>query len=274
MSTAIRGDLEIYYEVHGRGTARMPAVLLMGLGADLTSWERVVPLLAGDRRLILIDQRGVGRSSRPPGVYTTADMADDVAAVLDDAGVARAHVVGLSLGGAVAQQLAIHHGRRVRSLALLATFADGKAWLEGIRRRDPELADGLLQATRVADARLLTAGLVSMVYTERFIALEKQKLRQLFESAAGADGTGLAGQLAAAFSHNTLGRLATIGAPTLLVSAGADLLVPNMLELASGLNRPKVVTIPGAPHGMHLEAPDEVAEILRGWFTAQDPPGA
>src|SRR5215468_7406251 len=104
---------DIYYEIHGDG-ATTPVVLLMGLAVDATGWEATVPALARDRRVVILDNRGVGRSKKPPPPYSTAEMADDAAAVLDEIGVAHAHVVGVSLGGAIAQELALRHGERVK----------------------------------------------------------------------------------------------------------------------------------------------------------------
>src|SRR5579871_3199229 len=89
----------IYWEEHGAGE---PLLMIMGLGASLDWWYRTLPVVSRHYRAILFDNRGVGRSDRPPGPYTIAQMAADGAAVLDAADVARAHVFGVSMGGIIA----------------------------------------------------------------------------------------------------------------------------------------------------------------------------
>src|SRR5262245_40733855 len=120
MPIARSGDVDIYYEVQGSGPG-VPAVLIMGLATDMHGWERVVPALDG-RPLVLLDNRGVGRSGKPKGPYTTSLLADDAAAVMEAVGLAQAHVLGTSLGGMIAQELALRHPQRVRSLALIVTM--------------------------------------------------------------------------------------------------------------------------------------------------------
>src|SRR5512132_2898485 len=101
------------------GGSGPPVLLVMGLGMNATGWWRTVPVLAqAGLRVLAFDNRGVGRSDRPPGPYTVAEMADDCAAVLDAAGEETAHVYGISLGGMIAQEFALRHPGRLRSLVL------------------------------------------------------------------------------------------------------------------------------------------------------------
>src|SRR4051794_5833622 len=98
----------------------------MGLGMNATGWWRTVPVLAAAGfRVVSFDNRGVGRSSRPPGPYGVASMADDAVAVLDAAGIDRAHVYGISLGGMIAQEIALRRPERVDSMVLGATTPGG-----------------------------------------------------------------------------------------------------------------------------------------------------
>src|SRR6478609_7338292 len=113
------GDhLGLHWESRGEGA---PVLLIMGLGLSGGAWWRTVPVLSRHFRVITFDNRGVGRSESSTYAYTTEAMADDAVSVLDAAGVQSAHVYGISLGGMVAQQLALRHPRRAESLVLGAT---------------------------------------------------------------------------------------------------------------------------------------------------------
>jgi 3-oxoadipate enol-lactonase len=116
------GDLRIAYEVRGRLTWWRPwLVLVQGMGFDRFGWQPVLRKLRRHFRLVLVDNRGSGRSDLLAGSFGVADMAGDVVAVLDSAGVRRAHVMGVSLGGMVAQELAVDHPDRVDGLVLVST---------------------------------------------------------------------------------------------------------------------------------------------------------
>src|SRR3954465_15156842 len=122
LATTLDGRTHLHWESTGRGE---PVLLITGLGLSGGAWWRTVPVLARRLRVLTFDNRGVGRSRAFSYAYTTQAMADDAATVLDAAGVQRAHVYGLSLGGMVAQALALRHPRRVRSLVLGATSPGG-----------------------------------------------------------------------------------------------------------------------------------------------------
>jgi len=120
---------QIYWEEAGASVAddrREPLLLIMGLGATLEWWQRLIPILTPRYRTIVYDNRGVGRSDVPPGPYSIRQMAEDAAAVMDAAGLESAHVFGASMGGMIAQELALHHPSRVRSLILGCTACGGK----------------------------------------------------------------------------------------------------------------------------------------------------
>jgi len=114
--------VRIAWERHGSGP---PLLLIQGLGYARWGWEPVVDGLARSFELLLFDNRGIGESDAPPGPYTVVELADDAAQVLDEAGVERAHVLGTSLGGMVAQELALGRPQRVEKLVLVCTTPGG-----------------------------------------------------------------------------------------------------------------------------------------------------
>jgi 3-oxoadipate enol-lactonase len=266
---------EIYYESHGSGPGE-PAVLIMGLAMDANGWERQLPALAAHRRVIVLDNRGVGRSKKPPGPYTTAAMADDVIAVMDEVGLATAHIVGVSLGGAIAQELTLRHAARVRSLALLCTFARVSRGMTAIADTGGATLGG--EGGVAMDPRSIYRFLMPMVFTADFLQREKALLKQMLDRSMsyGFEPHGVFAQLAAAMSHDTVARLGEIAVPTLIVTGTADMLVPpkQSKRLAEGIPGAKLVEIEGAPHGIVLERGDEMSAILTGWLKDHDPKAA
>jgi len=111
--------IKIHYEERGQGE---PLVLIMGLGADHSLWEKHAAVYEQHFRCILMDNRGAGGSDKPKGPYTTKMMADDTAGLMEALGIEKAHVAGISMGGAIAQNLAIHHPEKVHSQILVATW--------------------------------------------------------------------------------------------------------------------------------------------------------
>ena len=132
------GDVNIYYEIHGTGE---PLVLIQGLGEDSSGWSRIMPLLSRHYRVIAFDNRGVGQSDKPDVPYSIDIMANDLAGLLDAIGVQTAHVLGISMGGTIAQSFVLNHPDRVISLILGCTICGGPhaIGMEGTKNAvDPE----------------------------------------------------------------------------------------------------------------------------------------
>src|SRR5580658_10137848 len=122
MPYATSSGIRIFWEEAGAGE---PLLLIMGLGYSHEMWHRTLPVVSAHYRTILFDNRGVGKSDVPQGAYSVAQMAADAAAVLDAAGIARAHVFGISMGGMIAQEFALNYPERVNRLVLGCTACGG-----------------------------------------------------------------------------------------------------------------------------------------------------
>ena len=270
MSNAKIGSLDIFYEEHGAGE---PLLLIMGLAADSTAWMFQVPEFAEKYRTIVFDNRGVGRSSKPAGPYTIHEMADDAAGLLDVLHVKRAHVVGVSMGGMIAQELVLRHPDRVHGLVLACTYPEPDADIErnrrlSVRQLGGSISDGGdvqidLKAINPMD---FLQQLLPMVFNQEFIAKELPKLVQVFSGALqyGFSLEAILGQVAAVMSHKATDRLHQIAVPTLVITGDADRLISpaNSDLLARHIPNAKLVKVPGGSHGFNFETPERFNQAV------------
>ena len=262
-ATGARGA-RIYYET--RGTAGPPAILIQGLGLSSRFWFDLPDRLAAGRdpwRVLTPDHRGVGRSDRPLGPYGMHTKADDVAGVLDHAGLDRAFVVGISLGGMVAQHVAIRHPSRVAGLVLLATTAGfphvrlprlrALAYFLGLPLTgrlnrdpiDPAFARLLLSRKDVPRASELLSGWPTALKTE------PTSLRVF------------AAHFAAVLGHSTGAALRQLACPTVIVCGDDDALLPaqNSRVLARLIPGAHLEIVPGG-HILPANDPECVRRAL------------
>jgi 3-oxoadipate enol-lactonase len=242
-----------------------PVLWLQGLNAPAAAWAVQLAHFSQTHRSIAPDARGVGESDAPKGPYTARLLAQDAIAVLDAAAVDRAHVVGLSLGGAVAQELALAHPGRVRSLALLSTFAAqsprSRALLEAWRTLYPVAA---------ADERLRKAWELqaySWLFTDRFWRTPANVRAALrFASTQPLQKPqGFVGQVDAALSYDARDRLPALRVPTLVIHGALDQLSPkeNGEELARLIPGAELLLLSDVGHAVNLEGQRAVNAALR-----------
>jgi 3-oxoadipate enol-lactonase len=270
---ASNGALRIAYELQGTMRRRRPwLVLIQGMGFDRSGWEPVLPALRRRFRLVLVDNRGTGRSGRADGSFTVADMTGDVVAVLDAAGIGRAHVLGASLGGMVAQELAITRPERVGRLVLACTTP---GWPAGYPM--PAASLRLIMATRgmplEAARRRHTEHALSAQAGQQNPALvgrlmEVQGVRPVAQevlSAQAIAGARYAGRL----------RQGRIGARTLVVHGSADTVVDprNAKLLAARITGARLVTFPGLGHLLFWEDPAGFAAVVTSFLLDGDDTG-
>jgi pimeloyl-ACP methyl ester carboxylesterase len=257
---AIQGN-GIHYET--AGSHGPPVVLVMGLRARGIGWLPIFQRLQEDHRLVWFDHRGIGESDPVSGKIDMMDMGADVLGLMDHLGWTSAHIVGVSMGGMVSQQLALEHPERVRSLSLVVTTACGK---QALRLPLKTVTTWFRTLLGSRDYRL--SALMTLLYSPQYLervgtAAEVERLTLAF----GQDQPGtLRAQLGAMARHDVRSRLGELsGLPVLVVGAGGDRLVRIQLveELAQGIPGAQMHRFEDAGHGVISERADEVADLLR-----------
>jgi pimeloyl-ACP methyl ester carboxylesterase len=245
------------------GPADGPAVLLiMGLAWPAASWYRQVPALAERYRVIRLDNRGAGLTGDVPGApYTVQTMAADCLAVLDEAGVAEAHVVGISMGGLMAQELALTVPERVRSLCLLATHP-------GIAHAvlNPDAMEMLQKRATMTPAEAAEASIPFNYGPSTARERIEQDWAVRFPLAATNDG--YLAQAMGTAQWSGFDRIPAITTPTLVVHGEIDRLVPlgNGQILADRIPGAELVVVPGANHVLTTDEDEQVNKILLDWL--------
>jgi len=261
MPFAASGDARIYWKLEG-AEDRPALVLLNSIGTDMSLWDAAMPALLASFRTLRIDTRGHGASDAPDGDYTLPMLADDVAAVMDAAGIESAAIAGVSLGGMIAMELALSHPERVSAIALICTSAtmDKGVW----RDRIVQVRAGGTAA--IADAALQR--FLSPAFAAGQPAIAASLRRNLIAQA----GQGYAGAGAAIRDMELIGRLGGISCPVLVVTGARDVSTP-----LAGHGENLLAAMPGAQHA-HLDcahlAPVEAPAALAGALRAFLAPGA
>lgn len=251
------GEIGMHYVEAGVGT---PLVLIMGLGGDHTAWGFQMGAFAERHRVIAFDNRGAGQTDAPDAPYTTRGMADDTAGLMDALGVDRAHVIGISMGGMIAQELALRYPERVSSLHLGCSLARPDAYLLALTASWREMRAGLGR-----EAMLRAIGLwlfAPTTYDER-PELVETVLQNSLANPYPQSLTGFLRQSEAVAAHDTLDRLPAIRVPTLVSVGEDDILVPPRLsrELAARMPGALLRVVPGAGHAYFLERVDIFNEL-------------
>jgi 3-oxoadipate enol-lactonase len=243
---------EIYHQSHGKGE---PLILIRGFGSTADHWYAQVPDLSRHYRVITFDNRGIARSVDPGGAFTIKDMAADTIGLMDTLEIGRAHILGLSMGGMIAQEIAIQHPRRVKGLILAVTHCGGKHHVPAAKK--------VTQAfQRLVDEGSLDARMEAFSYLfAPPILKEKPQVVQDYVSVSMKNPVGqemLKRQWEAVQGHDACDRLQLIESYTLVLTGSADLLVPpvNSTILAERILRSKLVIVPGGGHQVLIEHPE------------------
>lgn len=265
MAFAVAADgCRIHYEHRGHGPA---VLLLMGLATPGSAWAFQVEALQHTHHVIWLDNRGCGQSDAPAGPYSMAQFAADAMAVLDAVGEQQAHVVGMSMGGMIAQHVALNYRQRCLSLTLMGTFAGGP---DNLLPPLPTLVHGAKTLIPHKDIRL--GGFERLLFPRDWLTPERRKmLRPYLERDYGQPVklSALLAQLAAIRGHDTRKRLPQLaGLPTLIVQPGRDHMVRprSSTELHRLIPGARLLAFAESGHGVARQYYKEVNEALGHHF--------
>jgi pimeloyl-ACP methyl ester carboxylesterase len=259
--------ININYTVEGLGE---PLIMISGFSSEKNVWRFQTGSFKKDFRTITFDNRGVGKSDKPTGPYTMKMMADDTIGLMDHLGIEKAHVVGMSMGGMVAQELAINYPECVDKLVLASTFAcmDEASGLTSEASKRLETYNGSLpneEVIRKGVETMINLSLNNGFY--RILALQLMKIMiRSFDKLAL---NGLVRQFEAILAHDTIDRLRLIKAPTLVITGDNDRLIKPISSdmIANLVPKAKLVKVEGGSHAINIEMKSEfnkkVLEFLK-----------
>lgn len=260
------GATRLHVDREGSGEALL---WITGFAISSEVFSPVIHTYAEQFDCVRYDNRGAGRSAAPWRLTSIPELASDAVRLLDALGIDSAHVYGMSMGGMVAQELAIRFPDRVRGLVLGATSHGGPRQV----LPSPRIAAALTSrgAPAAVRAELVGRAMFTEDFRRREPALARTYLGLL--GAHRASGRGLLAHLTASTYHDTRARLGRISAPTLVLHGAQDQLTPvaNARQLAAGIPDATLEVIPDAGHGYLLERPDEAHARLVRWVAARSP---
>lgn len=254
------GGTELHYERAGRGE---PLLLIQGMSGTHVSWgEPFRGELTEGFDVVAFDNRGIGLSERISAPFTIAEMAEDTAELLDRLEIESAHVVGISMGGMIAQELALAHPARLRSLTLGCTYCGG----EGSRLMPRENAEklGAAMASGDRDKAIRASYEVNLSPTFRADESNYAAFHEMATRVPAAKAV-IELQLQAIFGHDTSGRIGGISVPTLIVHGTEDGVLPidNGRQIAALMPQAGVEILEGVGHMFWWEQPQRSAELIR-----------
>jgi pimeloyl-ACP methyl ester carboxylesterase len=258
MTIARLNGININYKVEGQGE---PLVMIMGFTAGRIGWMPQIRFFKKYYRVVTFDNRGAGKSDRPPGPYSTRIMADDTVKLMDLLKIEKAHIMGLSMGGMIAQELAINYPQRVIKLVLASTYA-----------RQDETSGDTLELAKFPELtpEKKASAMIDLAFNKPFFRFIVGFLARVQTRFTGDSGrVGIEAQSEACLKHDTLERLSSITAPTLvIVGTGDRIIEPVSSEVIAGrIPNAKLVKVEGASHYFSFEMKNvfnrEVLDFLK-----------
>jgi 3-oxoadipate enol-lactonase len=258
MERARINGVELAYQLRGSGS---PLVMIHGAQGDQTMFSELASRFAERFRVLTFDQRGSGLSDKPHTAYTIALLADDTAALMDHIGFPAAHVIGVSMGGTIAQELALRHAARVRSLILGCTTPGGRSAI-----RIGGGAFAAAYSTRPMSAEERGRALAEAAFTKGFIEQHPEIVPAMIEARRQRplDSAALEQRMKAVLAHDAYDRLPRISCPTLVITGKDDALVAwqNSQLLAERIPGSKLILLEPAGHCFWLEQPQSSIDAM------------
>jgi pimeloyl-ACP methyl ester carboxylesterase len=255
-------DIEMYYEIHGKGD---PLIMIHGLGGSSETWDPFWKHFSKFYQTILFDLRGSGRSSKPNIDYSIRMMADDVAGLLNAINIQNTHVFGYSLGGMVAQELALNYPQKVKSLILAVTTCGGPQEIQAtdeiqnIQKIKPNPPPGISMDE-------LMHIMWSRVFSPNYVKKNRDKLIKEFmtRKAITPQFSFRKQEQARYMWEGSYERLSAIRCPTLVIGGEKDALIPpeNSIILAEQIPKAKLKVLKDAPHLLIIEKEEELAVLM------------
>lgn len=251
----------LYYEQHGAG---LPLVLIAGFSCDTTFWQPILKDLAQHFHVTIFDNRGIGQSDRPDLPYFIEDMANDTVALMDELGIKEAHILGHSMGGAIAQHIAFTHPQRVENLILANSLIK--------MNQVSVLTEQFLLKLRQDDVplRRILEGTLPWIFSSAFLSSERQ-VEKLIEigltNPFPQTPNSVKGQLNALVHFDSSQWFKKINVRTLVIGADEDILCPRQSQaLAAGIPGAQFVNITGTGHASLIEKPREFIRVVEAFL--------
>ena len=257
MPTIEANGQTLYYEVHGEGE---PLLCIHGLAVNTLGWALQVNDFSARHQMVMFDNRDVGQSSMADGPYEVSDMAADALALADGLGLDSFHLLGISMGGAIAQEVALAAPERARTLTLAVTFSRGGAWGRKLGEVWSARRQKISREEHIDELMLLT---LSREYFENADAVAYIRQMMLADPHPQPPEA-FARQLGASSRNDTKDRLPSLSMPTHVIGAEHDVLVPvwESEELAELIPGATLTVLDNAPHGANLERAEEFNRVV------------
>jgi 3-oxoadipate enol-lactonase len=248
-------DIKIHYQEEGSG---FPFILIHGLNGDLTGWALVMPEFAKHHRTIALDVRGHGESGKPDQPYSIKEFSEDLHEFLHRLQIPKAHLLGLSMGGAIAQQFALDHPEKIRSLILVSTFSyiDDQAHRAFIRLRQSLLAGGY---------SAFFDEVVKLAFTPEYISANPGPIADLRAKRIKINSPVAIGRATdACLAFDLKNEISKIALPLLIVSGKQDVFTPIHLaeQIHHSIRGSEWKIIEGVGHNLHVEKADRLAQLV------------
>jgi 3-oxoadipate enol-lactonase len=245
-------DINLYFEVHGSG---YPLFLIRGLSSNADHWYCQVPVFSSHYSVVVFDNRGIARSDIPDLPFTISMMADDTVGLMDFLGIPRAHILGISMGGMIAQEIALKYPQRVNGLILACTNCGGDHAVQLAPDIVKDFSEARFTGTQEAARKALRC-----LFSDRTIQQAPGVVQRYEEVSKRFPPAGqvLIHQLKAIQGHDTWRELVRIQNPTLVLAGNEDVLVPpeNSRILAERIPNARLQVIEGGGHQFLIEQPD------------------